>query len=47
MFVEIDGSDIEVEVRCSECDQELNINAQFEYGDVLVLEVSTEHMCGE
>jgi hypothetical protein len=43
MLIEIDGRDIDVEVRCSTCDEVLEINAQYEFGDTLVLEIDVEH----
>ena len=46
MFIELDGTDINVELRCYECDEVLDQVSRWDDGKSLVIEVEL-HTCGE
>ena len=46
MYVEVDADEVEIEVRCSECDSAMEIVAQYEYDGVITVEVRPCEECG-
>ena len=47
MQVEIDVNDIKVEVRCNKCDSVMYISYQYEYNDILTVDVDPCDECEE
>ena len=45
MYLHVDVNDIKVEVRCGKCDQCMHILDQYEYNDVLTVDVSPCDEC--